>query len=310
MYTASTGLETRAAPFGVGVLRVSLYADVVETVTVTSRVLRIGRLPDNELALSDPRVSRYHAELRLGANGAQLTDLDSSGGTLVGGTRLLPNQPVVLEHGDKIEIGPYTLVYEITQAIAPPPSLVPVVEPTWHPPTHDEDAPPNLQRRATHAVPTPEPASASQYLQHLPVLFHDNDFLRRFLLIFESVWEPLEWRQDLLALYFSPSTCPAAFLPWLASWLNLSLNPFWPEQRQRRLLAEAMDLYRWRGTVYGMTRMIEVCTGLTPVITQTEPFVFRIAVRIPPGSDARPEFIEELVRAHKPAHVGYVLEVS
>src|SRR5215475_5769812 len=168
MYTASTGLETRAAPFGVGVLRVSLYADVVETVTITSRVLRIGRLPDNELALSDPRVSRYHAEVRLGANGAQLTDLDSSGGTLVGGTRLLPNQPVVLEHGDKIEIGPYTLVYEITQAIAPP-SLVPIVEPTWHPPTHDEDVLPNLQRRATHDVPTPDASSASQYVQHLPV---------------------------------------------------------------------------------------------------------------------------------------------
>jgi phage tail-like protein len=189
--------------------------------------------------------------------------------------------------------------------LSPPPD-----EPIWRPPTHDEDVLPTLQRRETYAVPVPEKSSASLFLAHLPILFQDNDFLRRLLLIFESVWEPLEWRQNHLPLYFSPSTCPASFLPWLASWLNLSLNPFWPEERQRRLLSEAMELYRWRGTVYGVTRMIEICTGLTPVITQSEPFVFRIAVTIPPGSDARAELIEELVRAHKPAHVGYVLEVS
>jgi hypothetical protein len=28
-----------------------------------------------------------------------------------------------------------------------------------------------------------------------------------------------------------------------------------------------MDLYRWRSTRYGLTRMIEVCTGLTPEIS-------------------------------------------
>jgi phage tail-like protein len=293
------------------VLRVSLYADVVETVPIGGRVLTIGRLPDNALVLSHPKVSRHHAELRVAANGALLTDLGSSAGTFVGGTRLLANQPVVLEPGDRVEIGPYSILYEISTPLAPtPPAPRPPVEPTWTPPTLDEDVIPEVQRRETFDVPTPDPASPSLYLQHLPVLFHDNEFLRGFLLVFESVWEPLEWRQSLLPQYFAPSTCPATFLPWLASWLHLTLNPFWPEQRQRQLLAEAMELYRWRGTAYGMTRMIEVCTGITPVITQPQPFVFRIVVSIPSGSDARPELIEELVRAHKPAHVGYVLEVT
>jgi len=311
MYTASTGLEPRAARFSVGVLRVSLYADTVETIPIGSRVLTIGRLPDNELVLGHPSVSRHHAELRLGSNGLLLTDLGSGGGTFVGNTRLLANQPIVLEQGDRVEIGPYTLVYEIPTPLSPtPPVPAPTLEPTWSPPSLDEDVIPEVQRRETFAVPIPDVSSPSLYLQQLPVLFHDNEFLRRFLLVFESVWEPLEWRHNLLPLYFAPSTCPAEFLPWLASWLHLALNPFWPEQRQRQLLAEAMELYRWRGTVYGMTRMIEVCTGVTPVITQTQPFVFRIAISIPSGSDTRPEFIEELVRAHKPAHVGYVLEVT
>jgi hypothetical protein len=73
-----------------------------------------------------------------------------------------------------------------------------------------------------------------------------------------------------------------------------------------------MDLYRWRGTSYGLVRMIEVCTGLTPVISENplEPFVFRIRIT---GTSAEPvdkELIEELIRTHKPAHAGYILEVN
>ena len=58
--------------------------------------------------------------------------------------------------------------------------------------------------------------------------------------------------------------------------------------------------------------MIEVSTGLAAVITEdaAEPFVIRVRVAIPPASDVRPEVIEDLIRAHKPAHVGYVLETS
>jgi hypothetical protein len=57
--------------------------------------------------------------------------------------------------------------------------------------------------------------------------------------------------------------------------------------------------------------MIEVCTGLTPIITEQKnaPYVFEIAVAIPPGSGVQRELIEELIATHKPAHVGYVLHV-
>src|SRR5262249_11954066 len=102
---------------------------------------------------------------------------------------------------------------------------------------------------------------ASRYLAHLPAMFQENEFLGRFLLLFESVWEPLEQRQDQLPLYFDPRTAPSRLLEWLAGWLHLTLNPHWPEERRRLLLDEAMELYRWRGTPYGLSRMLEVCTG-------------------------------------------------
>jgi phage tail-like protein len=206
-----------------------------------------------------------------------------------------------------------------------------------------DDILPPVPARPRFPVPLP-PTLRSQYLRHLPSLFDDGaldpahalgdplrrptgeglqrsdgeplrrnqDFLARMLLIFEALWEPLEQRQDHIAMYFDPRTCPAELLPWLGAWLDITVDPHWPEDRRRSLLAEAMELFRWRGTAYAMSRMIEVSTGLTPVITEdaATPFVIRVRVAIPPGSSVRPEVIEDLVRAHKPAHVGYVLEMS
>jgi phage tail-like protein len=177
--------------------------------------------------------------------------------------------------------------------------------------------PPQGPPRPTYPMPLPDGPS-SRYLRYLPGLFHDDDFLGRFLLIMEAIWEPLEQRQDHIELYANPRTCPESFLGWLGSWLSLALDDHWPEARRRNLLKEAMDLYRWRGTRYGLMRMIEVCTGLAPEIddvpapsdsARSEPFVFRVRLTIPPDAGVDRELVETLVRAHKPAHAGYVLEV-
>lgn len=162
----------------------------------------------------------------------------------------------------------------------------------------------------------PAPRALSQqnksiYSRYLPDIFQENDFLQRFLYIFEDIWEPLEQRQDHIHMFFDPRTCPTSFLPWLASWLGLSFNPHWPEARRRQLLAQAMELYRWRGTRYGLIRIIEVCTGITPTITENslEPFVFRVRITLSNSTVDR-ELIEELIQTHKPAHAGYILEVN
>lgn len=203
--------------------------------------------------------------------------------------------------------------------------------PTTKPPATDTDGAPAPQTLPVPAtVPTqmvthqplapPRPrwplalahGPTSRYLNNLPVVFQDNDFLGRFLLIFETIWEPLEQRHDHIAMYFDPRTAPESHLPWLASWLDIAFNSHWPEARRRALVAEAMDLYRWRGTRYGLARMIEVCTGLIPEVTEdlTQPNVFRVRVSIPPESDADRDMIDDLVRSHKPAHVGYILETT
>jgi phage tail-like protein len=183
------------------------------------------------------------------------------------------------------------------------PPLVPLLEQPMfgHPP-----APPRPKQLAPAPV-----GPRSSWLRDLPVIYHEADFLGRFLMIFESMWEPLEYRQDHISHYFDPRTAPAEFLPWLASWLDLSINTRWPESRLRNLLSEAMDLYRWRGTNYGLSRLIEVCTAGQTAVTDDPktPYVMRIQVTLPAAGSVSDALLHDLIQTHKPAHVAYVLEV-
>lgn len=301
-------------------LIVQLEGQVIQTLTLTPGVLTIGRMPDNGLALPHPQVERRHAELRLEETGALLTDLESRSGTFVGETRLLPNRPQLLPAGAVFRIGPFVLTYRLGSVAAPEepapeepaPAEAPAAleEPAPEPLVPVAAAPPLAPPRPRLPVP-PLPGRRSRYLADLPVIYHDNDFLGRYLMLFETIWEPLEQRQDAIAMYFDPRTCPAAFLPWLAAWLGIAINPYWPEARLRHLVTEATDLYRWRGTRYGLARLIEVCTGLTPEIADdpADPFVIHVTVTLPTDSDIDRALLDELIRAHKPAHIGYILAI-
>ena len=285
---------------------VSLEGTVLQRVEITETTITIGRLPENVLVLRDQSISRRHAEVRLDQGKPMLVDVGSGSGTFVGETRLLPGQPVPLELGAEVRIGPYKLVLD-REAVVTPVLAPAYLPPETKPSLLESDELPVVAARET--LPAPLPVDdRSKYLRHLPSIYGSSDFLARMLLIFEAVWEPLEQRQEHIAMYFDPATCPSRMLAWLAQWMNLELDPHWPERRRRELLREAMQLYWWRGTRYGLTRMLEVCTGQPVQITEDpdRPFVFRITV--PTYTDVSRDFIERLVQAHKPAHVGYILE--
>jgi hypothetical protein len=71
-------------------------------------VINIGRRPDNQLVIDDPRISRLHAQLRLVRGRYVLFDLDSTGGLFVNGVRLRQH---VLRPGDVISLAGVPLVY-------------------------------------------------------------------------------------------------------------------------------------------------------------------------------------------------------
>ena len=278
-------------PLHTGRLTVTRDDSVVQMVNVFLPVLTIGRLPDNHLVLDHPQVSRHHAELLMVPEGVALVDRVSANGTYFGAERttaprLPANQPRLLADGATFHIGPFALYFEHCRL-----------------PT------------AARFVPD-GPERPSRYLEHLPIIFQDNDFLGRMLLIFEAIWEPLEQRQDYIEMYFNPGTCPEPFLAWLAEWLGVALNPRWTEARRRQELRAGFDLLRWQGSCnpkYGLAGILERWTGLSAdeiKIENAEPFVVRISITPPPGVTIDRQQIEELVRTHKPAPIGYVLDLQ
>jgi pSer/pThr/pTyr-binding forkhead associated (FHA) protein len=67
-----------------GVLR-----EPTSRVRTQSRVMRIGRRPDNDIIIVDPGVSEHHAELRrTPTDHYSIIDLGSHNGTYVNGTRV------------------------------------------------------------------------------------------------------------------------------------------------------------------------------------------------------------------------------
>ncbi len=110
------------------------------------------------------------------------------------------------------------------------------------------------------------------YRTLLPEVFSQNPsaerFLDGYLALFERQLTSIEATRDDFYRRLSPLAAPPEVLTWLAALLDLTFDPSWPLPRRRRLVVEAMELYRRRGTPAGLRRYIEVYTGITPVITE------------------------------------------
>jgi phage tail-like protein len=123
----------------------------------------IGRR-DADLVLDDQLVSRRHAQIECSDAGCTLTDTKSSNGTKVNGIRLKEFVPHPLTPHDVIEIGAFTLTYEMEEVVvaaepvAPPPAPEPTPEPAPEPaPTKAEVVEPAVVRE-----PAAKPARKSR----------------------------------------------------------------------------------------------------------------------------------------------------
>jgi hypothetical protein len=80
-------------------------------VELGTEALAIGRLPECGVVLSDPNVSRRHAEVRRAGDLVVVADLGSTNGTRVNGVPVREQQ---LAHGDEITVGSTTLVVQMS----------------------------------------------------------------------------------------------------------------------------------------------------------------------------------------------------
>jgi phage tail-like protein len=180
------------------------------------------------------------------------------------------------------------------------------------------------------AVKKPEIAP-SRLLDYLPASFRDDPLMARFLMIFESILNPIENTVDNLALYFDPRLTPESILPWLASWLGLTLDPSWPVESRRELVRNAAELYRWRGTRRGLSEYLRIYTGVIPEIQEYVPGMildektqlgintvlgssgtghyFTVIISSTGERNIDPRVVREIIDSQKPAYTVYSLEI-
>jgi len=76
---------------------------------LTGLIKQLGRDPESDIEIKDPKVSRFHARLEKSEPGWVIVDLDSKNGTLVNGKRI---KEKLLKPGDIIQIGNTNFRYE------------------------------------------------------------------------------------------------------------------------------------------------------------------------------------------------------
>jgi phage tail-like protein len=156
----------------------------------------------------------------------------------------------------------------------------------------------------------------SRYLQHLPAMYQEDEFLGRFLMIFEDTLSPVEHTLENIHLYFNPMLAPEGFLPWLASWIDLVLDENWPLQKRRELIRAGVELYHWRGTRRGLHEYLRIYTDVEPEIiehfTEEEggPHRFTVVIRVEDPTSLDERRVRQVINAEKPAHTVYDLRIE
>jgi phage tail-like protein len=126
-----------------------------------------------------------------------------------------------------------------------------------------------------HVPPTSPPARLRQlevryparsWIEDLPAIYRADPVrateLRRFLAVFETVFDDLEARIEELPEQLA--TAPATDQAWadfLLRWLGLPLPADLPADRKRAFLARAPELLRWRGTPRALQEALRIVTG-------------------------------------------------
>jgi phage tail-like protein len=156
----------------------------------------------------------------------------------------------------------------------------------------------------------------------------DSNPLERLLEVMETMHTPVEEALDGLDRYFDPYRAPDAFVPFLATWVDLGMllrqgssqggggeEPFSPGVgRLRELVASAAYLSRWRGTRRGLLRFLETASGVSgfaiddQVAAEAGALIpYHLQVTAPTAAQIYDTLIKQIIELEKPAYMTYEL---
>jgi phage tail-like protein len=159
----------------------------------------------------------------------------------------------------------------------------------------------------------------------LPAIYQEDLFTMEWCAGLDEVLAPVFATLDCIECYVDPALAPSDFLDWLGSWVGILLDESWPVSRRRAAIAHAIELFRYRGTVTGLSRYVELLTGGDVTVADNGGVACsstpggqlpgeqspRLAVRVVVDDPAsiNEMALDRIVVHAKPAHVVHRVEV-
>jgi phage tail-like protein len=159
----------------------------------------------------------------------------------------------------------------------------------------------------------------------LPPIYYEDSLAQRLTGSLDEVLSPVIAVLDNLQAYLDPWVAPMDFAEWLAGWVGIALDETWPADRQRALIGQAGELYRWRGTVRGLSALLALYVQTEPEIIETGGAAWsavpggevpgeavphlKVVIRVPDPAAVDVAHIETVIRSAKPAGIPHEVEV-
>jgi phage tail-like protein len=177
-----------------------------------------------------------------------------------------------------------------------------------------------MSRGTVHGLP-----SAHPLIDLLPAVYVEDEMSRSLTGGLDTVLAPIFLTLDCLEAYVAPRQAPEDFLPYLASWVGVTLADSWPISVRREVVATAVARHRDRGTLLGLQGHLELLTGGEVDIQDSGGTVWsddpdveppgdpspalRVVVRVPRPAAVDEGRLRAEVREARPVHLPFTLEV-
>lgn len=106
----------------------------------------------------------------------------------------------------------------------------------------------------------------------LPAVFADNpvaiDFGERFMALFDAAVEDMDRVVERYPALLDTDGVPQELLPWLGSFLGVTMDSGWTPAQRRAVIHTLPDLFRKRGTPEGLARALALILGADPAIIE------------------------------------------
>ena len=158
-------------------------------------------------------------------------------------------------------------------------------------------------------------------LDQLPLSMLDDDFLVRFVSIFQELSDSFMVQADAIEHVVDISVAPTPMVRYLGQWIGAedNVDASLPDLLQRRIVRETGRILPWRGTAVGLQRLLELMTD-HPAEVEDSGGVYpegeapanpgHVRITVQSTGWATEDDLLELVRAQLPAFVTFELLVG